>query len=92
MHMLMNSTVIMIFLLMQIGSNCRIRRGVSSEAVDYTVENVSAQPWPTFFCLLDLRDREDETGRMGGSYSRGSSSRSSFIKCIDGFNFPVMQN
>lgn len=92
MHMLMNSTLITIFLLMQIGSNGRMRRRVWSEAVDCTVENVSSQLWPTSFCLLDLREREDQTGRMGGSYSRGSSSRSPFIKCKDGFNFPLMQN
>lgn len=42
MHMLMNSTVITIFLLMQIGSDCRIRSLVSREAADCTEEDVSA--------------------------------------------------
>ncbi len=64
MNMQMNPDMMAIFFLAGLLQNNSIyceERDFENEAVPVQwLENVSIQPWPTFYCLLDLRDRENK--------------------------------
>lgn len=51
-------------------------------------ENISNQPWPTFYSLLDLRDGEKKWG--GWETARVAPSMGCPIKGGDGFSFPII--